>query len=101
MTLDSVKERLSTQIEDEEELDNLIYVASGILCTLKNEESIEDIPQRFDYWIYQAVVELRQRFRYGGALSYSENGYSVTFARENLSQALVGEVFPSVRFVKK
>lgn len=100
MDLTKVEEKLLSKF-DSDKVEDLIFQASGILLTLKKANKIEDLPQKYEYWIYRACLELADREDYAGAIRYSENGYSVEFARENLSSSLIGEVYANVCFNKK
>ena len=81
-------------------VDDLLYMATGILVTLKNVEELSEVPDTFKYqtWVYRACLELNERLGQLGVKSYSENGYSFSYGKEQLSETLVNEIKPYVRF---
>lgn len=101
MELKEVEAKLKKKLPDAD-VEDLLFRAKGILLSLKKADSIDEVPQRYDYWIYRACLELNEREDNGGsAIRYSENGYSVEYSKENLSSELIGEVFANVKFNSK
>lgn len=101
MEVADIKTRLeSNSSVDSSNVDDLIYMATGILVTLKDVDNLEEIPDSFKYqsWTYRACLELNERLGQLGVKSYSENGYSFSYGREQLSETLVNEIKPYVRF---
>lgn len=97
MNLENTKKYLANKIP-QDEIDGLIFLASGILCQLKRVDSIDKLPQSYDYWIYRAVLELKNREGFEGAARYSENGYSIDLLK---GSELVGEIDAYVSFTTK
>ena len=97
MDLSKVKVYLADKMTSEE-AERFVFLASGILCQLKRVDNIEKLPQSYDYWIYRACLELKNREGFEGASRYSENGYSIDLLK---GSELVGEIDAYVSFTTK
>lgn len=78
--------------------------AKEILCHLlfKSSKSISNQDKEYayeehKYWILRCIQEMIERMGATSAISYQENGISITFGREQLSSALVNEIVPFAR----
>ena len=89
---------------DEYDLVVLEGSAKEILCHLlfKSSKSItckekEYAYQEYKFWILRCMQEMIERMGATSAISYSENGISISFGSEQLSSALVNEIVPFAR----
>ncbi len=58
------------------------------------DEDRDERPTRNTMWVYRCMVEIIERNGMSSALSYKENGYSITFDRTQVSQGLMNELIP-------
>ena len=52
--------------------------------------------EEYKFWIMRCMQEMVERLGITSAISYKENGISITFSREQLSEALRDEIVPIV-----
>lgn len=86
---------------DYSDLEVLEGTAKEILCHLlfKSSKRIskEDKDYAFEeykYWILRCMQEMIERMGITSAISYSENGISIRFGSEQLSNELINEIVP-------
>lgn len=87
-------------IEDDD-LDIMEDTAKEILIHLLfkstynvSENQKEVAYERNKYWIMRCMQEMIERSGMTSAISYRENGLSISYSREQLSQALIDEIVP-------
>lgn len=80
------------EYQAKEILIHLLFKSSANITREKKEREFE----AYSMWILRAMQELIERIGATSALSYSENGISVSYGREQLSTALIEEVVPYV-----
>lgn len=80
--------------------------AKEILCHLlfKSSKKVSNEDKEYAYeehkfWILRAMQEMIERIGATSAISYSENGVSITFGQEQLSTALLNEIVPFTRVI--
>lgn len=88
---------------NDEDLEILEFQAKEILIHLLFKSSKRATREQREYaydeyamWILRCMQEIVERQGMTSALSYSENGISITFSREQISKALLDEIVPFV-----
>lgn len=84
---------------EEDDLDILHDTAKEILIHLLfkssyivSKERKEIAYREYRYWILRCMQEMIERSGMTSAIAYSENGISISFSQEQLSEALINEV---------
>lgn len=98
MNINNVVTRLTTKYPElsADDIEELVYIASGILVLLYGVDTISEVPKRYENWLYMCCIELKERIGYTSVISYSEIGYSIAFASEQISKTLKCMVTPKV-----
>lgn len=91
---------------EEDDLDILEDSAKEILIHLlfKSSYVVDDSRKEYayeyyKYWIMRCMQEMIERLGMTSVISYKENGISITFGREQISQSLIDEIVP-IAFVR-
>lgn len=74
---------------------HLLFKSSKRITVEDKEYAYEE----YKFWILRCMQEMIERMGCTSAISYSENGISISFSQEQLSSALVNEIVPFVRGV--
>lgn len=53
---------------------------------------------RYEYWIYKVVKSMIPKLGLEGITTYSENLLSITFSSDDVSQSLLKEITPLMRY---
>lgn len=62
--------------------------------TTTTKEQKEYAYKEYPFWIMACMQEMLERMGCTSALSYKENGISITFDQSQLSQGLINEIVP-------
>lgn len=76
--------------EAKELLLSLLYKSKPVI----NDKQREFAFKRHEYWLLRCMKEIIARNGIENAVSYSENGISITFDRSQLSKSLIDEIVP-------
>ena len=85
---------------DEEHIEIMYDCAYDIMLNLRypTQENIYEIPESFmkkhKTWIFRCIQEHIDKEGMGNAISYSENGVSITFDKSGISRDLILEITP-------
>lgn len=81
-----------TMLENQakEILIHLLFKSQYIVEDSQKEYAFE----QYKYWIMRCMQEMVERLGITSAIAYKENGISITFNREQLSEALRDEIVP-------
>lgn len=75
-----------------ETLIHLLFKSKNKVSDSQKESAYVD----YRYWIMKCMQEMIERTGMTSAISYKENGISITWGREGLSQSLIDEIVPYV-----
>ena len=91
---------------DDEVIDDLEGKAKEILISLLypnifivSEEKKQMAYNAKPYWILRCMQDMISRLGMESVLSYKENGLSITFSKEQLSDSLKSEITPIMRMI--
>lgn len=83
------------------DIEDIVGQAKEILINLLYKTHSKVTPEqknqaysRYEYWLYRCMKELVQRNGMENAISYTENGLSITFDSSHLSKSLINEILP-------
>lgn len=61
-----------------------------------DENQQQNAYEKYKFWILRCMQEMVERLGITSAIAYKENGISIAFSREQLSEALRDEIVPIV-----
>lgn len=76
--------------------ETLIHRLYGAYKNVSTEDK-EWAFENYKYWILRAMQEMIERLGVTSAISYTENGISITFDETQLSSSLLSEIIPFAR----
>ena len=77
------------------DIEDAIEAALFVLSELKKDD-ISNLMPKYKNWVYRAAIEFIERSGMSSVLAYSENNYTVSFDRTQLSSGLIRELTPKV-----
>lgn len=99
---ESVISRLKALYPTQSELyiEDTVENAVHLFKNLSNDPDIVYFSEDNKNWIKRACVEMIERKSAIGTVAYSENGFSMSFDRSQISKALANEIVPKVGYPK-
>lgn len=81
-------------------IEDTVENAVSLFKNLSNDPELTVFSEDNKNWIKRACIEMIERKSALGTVAYSENGFSMTFDRSQISKALANEIVPKVGYPK-